>query len=113
MSEVNLQLFMNFEDVIELDTISATYDRINGLTKVRFDLKKEFTEIGSYLKDQCFCHTNSEPAVKFKYCNNDIYSTEYIIPEDCITFFNKHVVLELPYFKWLDLYSVQFGGMYG
>lgn len=49
-----LELFMNFEDVIELDTISATSDRVNGFTKVRFDLKKEFTEIGSYLKDQCF-----------------------------------------------------------
>lgn len=108
-----LELFMNFEDIIELDTISATSDRVNGLTKVRFDLKKEFTEIGSYLKDQCFCHTNSEPVIRFKYCNSDTYCSEYIIPEDCITFFNKHLVIELPYFKWLCLHTVQFGGMYG
>ena len=108
-----IELFMNFEDIIELDTISATSDRFNGLTKVRFDLKKEFTEIGSYLKDQCFCHTNSEPVIRFKYCNSDTYYSEYIIPEDCITFFNKHLVIELPYFKWLCLYTVQFGGMYG
>lgn len=108
-----LELFMNFEDVIELDTISATSDRVNGLTKVRFDLKKEFTEIGSYLKDQCFCHTDSEPIIRFRY--NDAYSgfANYNIPETDITFYDNHVVLKLPYAKWLDVYSGEFGGMYG
>lgn len=113
MSEVNLQLFMNFEDVIIPNSVSLTVDYLYNLIRVRFDLKEEFTGIGSYLKDQCFCHTDSEPIIRFRY--NDAYSgfANYNIPETDITFYENHVVLKLPYAKWLDVYTGEFGGMYG
>lgn len=42
MSEVNLQLFMNFEDVIIPNSVSLTVDYLYNLIRVKFDLKEEF-----------------------------------------------------------------------
>lgn len=113
MKEVNLELMPNFEDVIISHTAFTELDHLTNTVKVKFRLMPDYIGIGSYLKEQCFCHTDKKPLVEFNY--NDGYSgfARYAVPEDNIKFYDYFVILTVHYSNWLDMKSARFGGMYG
>lgn len=113
MKEVNLELMPNFEDVIVSHTAFTEVDILTNTIKVKFRLVPEYIGVGSYLKEQCFCHTDKQPLIEFKYKDNYNGFVKYTINEDNIKFYDYFVMLQLHYSNWLDVSSARFGGMYG
>lgn len=111
--EVQLELFVDFSSIVNKDTILVDIDVEKNELIVRMELNHQFTNIGDYLMDQCFCHTEQRPLIIFKY--NDHYPglCKYDISEEKIKFDDKYVYLRLRIAHWLDISTVSFGGMYG
>ena len=113
MINYQLELFVEFDEIINLKTVVYNLDIVTNTVTVRMDLNEQFKDIGKYLKEQCFCHTDKRPIISFKY--NDGYSecARYDIPHHDIEIDEKYVYFKIPFSKWLDLSSASFGGMYG
>lgn len=111
--EVQLELFVDFSDIVDRKTITTDIDIDHNEIIVRMDLNTHFTDIGSYLLNQCFCHTEQRPLITFRY--NDGYQglCRYDISAENIKIDDKYVYLRIPIAYWLDISSVEFGGMYG
>lgn len=111
--EVQLELFVDFSDIVDRKTITTDIDIDHNEIIVRMELNPQFKDIGPYLLNQCFCHTEQRPLITFKY--NDGYQglCRYDIPTDSIKIDDKFVYLRLRIAHWLDISSVAFGGMYG
>lgn len=111
--EVQLELFVDFSSIVNKDTILVDIDVEKNELIVRMELNNQFQDIGNYLLDQCFCHTEQRPLITFKY--NDHYPglCTYDISEEKIKFDDKYVYLRLRIAHWLDISTVSFGGMYG
>lgn len=113
MKEVNLELMPNFEDVIISHTAFTEVDPLTNTVKVKFRLMPEYIGIGSYLKEQCFCHTDQQPMIEFKNNDNSGKFITYVVPHENIKFYDHFVVLTMSHTKWIDIKSCEFGGMYG
>lgn len=111
--EVQLELLVDFSSIVNKETILTDIDIERSEIIVRMELNPQFKDIGPYLLNQCFCHTEQRPLITFNY--NDGYQDlcKYDIPEENIKVDNKHVYLRLRIAYWLDISSVAFGGMYG
>lgn len=111
--EIQLELFVDFSDIVDRKTITTDIDIDYNEIIVRMELNPQFKDIGPYLLNQCFCHTEQRPLITFKY--NDGYQglCRYDIPTDSIKIDDKFVYLRLRINNWLDISSVAFGGMYG
>lgn len=111
--EVQLELLVDFSSIVDKNTIVADIDIEYNDIIVRMDLSPQFMNIGSYLLDQCFCHTEQRPLITFKY--NDGYQglCRYDVPEENIKIDDRYVFLRFRRAHWLDISSVSFGGMYG
>lgn len=113
MMYYQLELFVEFDEIIKQKTTVVDYNIENNTVTVRMDLNEQFKDIGKYLVDQCFCHTESRPLILFRY--NDGYNryAKYDIPQDDINIDDNYVYFRVPFSKWLDISSASFGGMYG
>ena len=111
--EVQLELFVDFSSIVDKETILTDIDIERNEIIVRMELNPQFKDIGPYLLNQCFCHTEQRPLITFKY--NDHYPglCKYGISEEKIKFDDKYVYLRLRIDHWLDISTVSFGGMYG
>ena len=110
--EVQLELFVDFSSIVDKETILTDIDIESNEIIVRMDLNPQFKDIGPYLLNQCFCHTEQRPLITFNY-NGYLGLCEYDIPEENIKVDDKYVYLRLRIAYWLDISSVAFGGMYG
>lgn len=113
MKEVNLELMPNFEDVIISHTAFTEVDPLTNTVKVKFRLMPEYIGIGSYLKEQCFCHTDKKPMIYFNCIDNEDLSVGYAVPNENIKFYDYFVLLTLSMTRNIDINSAEFGGMYG
>ena len=113
MINYQLELFVEFDEIINPKTVVYNLDIVTNTVTVRMDLNEQFKDIGKYLIEQCFCHTYKRPIISFKY--NDGYPgyAKYDIPQDDINIDENFVYFKVPYSKWLDISSASFGGMYG
>ena len=111
--EVQLELFVDFSSIVCKETILTDIDIERSEIIVRMELNLQFQDIGDYLLDQCFCHTEQRPLITFKYNDNYPGLCKYDIPEEKIRFDGKYDYLRLRIAHWLDISSVAFGGMYG
>lgn len=111
--EVQLELFVDFSSIVDKETILTDIDIKRSEIIVRMELNPQFQDIGDYLLDQCFCHTEQRPLITFKYNDNYPALCKYDIPEEKIRFDGKYVYLRLRIANWLDISTVSFGGMYG
>lgn len=68
--EVQLELFVDFSSIVNKDTILVDIDVDNNELIIRMELNPQFQDIGSYLLDQCFCHTEQRPLITFRYNDN-------------------------------------------
>lgn len=108
-----LELFVEFDEIIKQKPPVISHDIVYNTLTVRMDLNEQFKDIGKYLIEQCFCHTDSRPLILFRY--NDDYSgyATYDIPQDDINIDDNYVYFRVPFSRWLDISSASFGGMYG
>ena len=111
--EVQLELFVDFSSIVDKETILTDIDIDRNEIIVRMELNPQFTDIGPYLLNQCFCHTEQRPLITFNYNDNYPGLCKYDIPEEKIRFDGKYVYLRLSNARWLDISTVSFGGMYG
>lgn len=111
--EIQLELFVDFSSIVNKDTILVDIDVEKNELIVRMKLNSQFQDIGDYLLDQCFCHTEQRPLITFKYNDNYPGLCKYDIPTEKIKFDDKYVYLRLSIAYWLDISTVSFGGMYG
>lgn len=111
--EVQLELFVDFSSIVDKETILIDIDIERNEIIVRMELNPQFKDIGPYLLNQCFCHTEQRPLITFNYTNGYLGLCEYGIPEENIKVDDKYVYLRLRIAYWLDISSVAFGGMYG
>ena len=111
--EVQLELFVDFSSIVNKDTIIVDIDVEKNELIVKMELNHQFRDIGDYLLDQCFCHTEQRPLITFKYNNHYPGLCKYDIPEEKVKFDDKYVYLRLRIAHWLDISTVSFGGMYG
>lgn len=111
--EVQLELLVDFSSIVDKETILTDIDIDRSEIIVRMELNPQFKDIGTYLLNQCFCHTEQRPLITFNY--NDGYRglCKYDIPEENIKVDDKYVYLRLRIAYWLDISTVSFGGMYG
>lgn len=58
--EVQLELFVDFSSIVDKETILTDIDIEHNEIIVRMELNPQFQDIGSYLLDQCFCHTEQK-----------------------------------------------------
>ena len=111
--EVQLELFVDFSSIVTKDTILVDIDVENNELIVRMELNPQFRDIGDYLLDQCFCHTEQRPLITFKYNDHQPGLCKDDISTEKIKFDDKYVYLRLRIAHWLDISTVSFGGMYG
>lgn len=111
--EVQLELFVDFSSIVDKETILTDIDIERNEIIVRMELNPQFKDIGPYLLNQCFCHTEQRPLITFNYNNGYLGLREYDIPEENIKVDDKYVYLRLRIAYRLDISSVAFGGMYG
>lgn len=111
--EVQLELFVDFSSIVNKETILTDIDIECNEIIVRMELNPQFKDIGPYLLNQCFCHTEQRPLITFNYNNGYLGLCDYDIPEENIKVDDKYVYLRLRIAYWLDISSVAFGGMYG
>lgn len=111
--DYQLELFVEFDEIIEQNTAVVGVDMDSRTLTVRMEINEKFKGIGNYLIDQCFCHTESRPIIMFGY--NDGYNgcAKYDISQDDIKIDDNFVYFKVPLSKWLDISTSSFGGMYG
>lgn len=112
-NEVQLELLVDFSSIVNKETILTDIDVDRNEIIVRMEINPQFQDIGSYLLDQCFCHTEQRPLITFRYNNGHQGLCRYDIPPENIKIDDKYVYLRLRIAYWLDISSVAFGGMYG
>ena len=110
---MQLELLVDFDDIIQNHNpvnIIPIYEHHS--LNILFKLKEQYTGINEYLENMCFCHTNARPLIEFNYNGDKYFIDKHDVPQEFVSITDKHVVISMPFYDYMDPSSVVYGGMY-
>lgn len=108
---MQLELLVDFNNIIDSPNpvdIIPIYE--HDILYIMFQLREQYTDINEYLKHMCFCHTNVIPFIEFKYTDDPYMIDKHGSQQECVYITNKHVVIRMPFYNYIDLSTIRYGG---